>query len=219
MPTYEPVNEDIRSRVERLVEKYHQPLKDARVQLDLLWARSTLDGNGDITGPAIKHQGYPCAAVVRVIGLKDRSKGMGDAEILLDADRWDEWSEEEQNAIIDHELEHLELARDSEGAIKRDDLDRPKLRLRKHDHQFGWFDSIVRRHGSNALEWQQHQAFVDGPLKQLWLPYVDEEQPSAASGKRKGKAKGGVARALQDAIDKHFPGAEVTVNVGSDEAA
>lgn len=183
------------------------------MQLDLLWARATLDDNGDSNGPAIKHQGYPCAAVVRVIGLKDRCKGMGDAEILLDADRWDEWSEKEQNAIIDHELEHLELARDSEGTIKRDDLDRPKLRLRKHDHQFGWFDSIVRRHGSNALEWQQHKAFLDGPL------YVDEEQPAAAAGRRKGKAKGGVARALQDAIDKHFPGAEVTVNVGSDEAA
>ena len=35
----------------------------------------------------------------------------------------------------------------------RDDLGRPKLTLRAHDLQFGWFNVIVERHGTDRREW------------------------------------------------------------------
>ena len=91
-----------------------------------------------------------------------------DAEIVLDGDRWDELSAEEQDAAIDHELTHLELVVDDSG-LRRDDLDRPNLRIRKHDHQFGWFDCVARRHGTASFEWRQYEQFTEVSYKQLWL--------------------------------------------------
>ena len=39
----------------------------------------------------------------------------------------------ERRALLDHELHHLELKRDKKDRIRKDDLGRPLLRMRKHD--------------------------------------------------------------------------------------
>ena len=54
--------------------------------------------------------------------------------------------------------------------VKRDDLDRPKLRLRPHDWEIGGFGLIVSRHGANSLELQACREMVRGPVKQVLLP-------------------------------------------------
>ncbi len=160
MPIYEQDDGSIERIAKQMLVKYHGPLHDAEVKLDYLFARSKRDENGDATGPALKLHGYQCAAVVKVLSAKDRAKGLGDAEIVVDGDRWHEWSMEEKEALLDHELQHLELKTDEHGCVIRDDLDRPTLRCIKHDHQFGWFDAIARRHGAAAFEVQQAQAFL-----------------------------------------------------------
>jgi hypothetical protein len=161
--------------VDALLEKYHGELLAAGVRFDLLLAYSKKDQNGEPIGPALKANGYAAAATVRILSLKDRAKGLGDAEIVADGDRIDEWSEENLEAILDHEIEHLELSLDGQGSLKRDDLGRPRLRMRLHDRQFGWFDSIARRHGANSLEVTQASRFVVvGELRQLYLPGLAE---------------------------------------------
>lgn len=110
---------------------------------------------------------------IKVMSLKDRAAGRADAELLLDGDRWPTFADEEQAAIIDHELTHLELCIGDDG-LRRDDLDRPKLRVRKHDHQFGWFDAVARRHGEDSIEWQQYAQFTNTTYQQLWLPGMEE---------------------------------------------
>lgn len=172
MPRFEraPVDADI--IVGRMMERYHPQLRDAGVTVECLFAFALTDDNGDKVGAAVKLHGYTCKAVVRVLSLKDRTVGRGDVEVLIDGDNWPTWSDEEKDALLDHELEHVELRTDKDGVIIRDDLDRPKLRLRKHDHQFGWFDSIARRHGRASSEVQQALAFHD-QYSQLWLPYLD----------------------------------------------
>ncbi len=131
------------------MQKYHTGLADAEVSIDILLAHGPRDKNDDLSGPAIKVGGYPAKAKVRITSLAERAFGRGDAEIILDGDQVDEWSEEELAAIVDHELSHLAFAED------RDDLDRPKLRTVKHDRQFGWFDAVAKRHGRYAIEVQQ----------------------------------------------------------------
>lgn len=172
MPNYERIkkSDPVVAILNDMVASYHGELKEAEVTVDMLWVRANADDNGDPVGPALKHNGYQAAAVVRIIGLKDRAKGNADAEIVLDGDRWEEWDDDQKAAIIDHELTHLELATDGDGNVKRDDLGRPKLRMRKHDHQFGWFDSVVRRHGVAAIEHQQAKSFFDD-YKQLYLEF------------------------------------------------
>lgn len=192
MPTYEAAPAEAVRRIEALVEKYHGPLRDAGVAIDCLFAFPTVNANGDDVGNAVSHGGYRCAAKVRVIGLKDRSKGMGDAEIVVDGRQWDEWDDGERDAVLDHELEHLELVR-KKGAVATDDGGRPRLRCIKHDHQHGWFDAIVRRHGTKSLEWQQYRDLaigVESTVRQLWLPYITTEVATGeAPAKRDGKAK------------------------------
>lgn len=184
MPRYEKAPAQAGQIIERMMERYHPQLRDANVKVDVLFAFATTDEFGDRKGSAVKLHGYSCKAVVRVLGLKDRTVGRGDAEIVIDGDEWPTWPDDEKDALLDHELEHLELKTDKDGLVVRDDLDRPKLRIRKHDHQFGWFDSIARRHGSASLEIQQAQAF-HSQYKQLWLPYVDkpDQTPVVAEAK------------------------------------
>lgn len=181
MPIYDEGSEEQHEVVQQMMEKYHQPLVDAQVKIDVLRAWARKDKNGDPVGPALTLHGWPCLAIVRVIPYKQRVKGCGDAEIAIDDERWDELSEWDRKALIDHELEHLELRH------KQDDLDRPKLKLRHHDYRLEGFHSIIRRHGRFALEWQEYVRLAvdqDCPVKQLWLPYVQEQ---VATGSRRGK--------------------------------
>jgi hypothetical protein len=176
MATYQVAPKEVNRSVERMMKKFHSELHDAKVTIDCLFAHATRDQNGDSVGPSLKHQGYPANAIIKIIGLKDRTAGRKDAELLIDGDQWDLWSEDEQDALIDHELTHLELKTDAEGCVKRDDLDRPLLKIRKHDHQFGWFDCVARRHGEAAFEIRQWKEF-DGKYRQLWLGFSDNPQP------------------------------------------
>ena len=176
MPYYSNPDSDTLALLRRVVETYHGPLHSHQVQFDVLVAWGNKDDDGEITSPAIRVHGYQAVAAVRVISLRDRAKGMGDAEITIDGDHWDEYSEAERIAILDHELEHLEPVVDDEGRLKRDDLERPRLRLRRHDHHFGWFDCVARRHGRASLEVQQYERFTASPaFQQKWLPGMEVE--------------------------------------------
>lgn len=139
-----------------LITKYHQELADFDVRIDYMFAFAELDKEtSEKKGPAIKHNGWPALGLASRIKLKDRAKGMGDCEILLDADAWKVMPEAQRLALLDHELEHFEVKRDKFGGVVTDDLDRPVITIREHDRQHGWFDNIARRHGINSFEVEQ----------------------------------------------------------------
>jgi hypothetical protein len=174
MPRYEKAPVELGQIVERMMDRYHPQLRDAKVTIAQLFAFPLTDENGDTKGPALKHNGYPAAAVIKIIGLKERTDGRADSELVIDGDNWKFLSDAQKDALVDHELEHLELKTDKDGLLVRDDLERPKLVIRKHDHQFGWFDAVVRRHGRDSLEFIQFENFQTVEYKQNWLPYLDD---------------------------------------------
>ena len=174
MPRYSKAPAEAEQTIERMRDRYHPQIRDAGVTITCLFAFPLTDENGDSKGPALKFQGYPAQAVVKIIGLKERTDGRADAEIVVDGDNWPTLSDKEKDALIDHELEHLELKYDKDGLLVRDDLDRPKLIIRKHDVQAGWFDSIVRRHGRASPELRQYEKFKEVHYEQRWLPYLDK---------------------------------------------
>jgi hypothetical protein len=174
MSTYQLAQKSIADQVKKCLKQYHSELFDAGVSVDVLLAYAAKDANGDPVGPAVTTGGYACIAKIKIIGLKDRAAGRADCELILDGDRWNEFAGEERAAVIDHELTHLELCVGDDG-LKRDDLERPRLRTRKHDHQFGWFDEVVRRHGKDSIEWQQYEHFEDVGYTQLWLPCIEQD--------------------------------------------
>lgn len=152
--TYEKADDEVADTVAKAIKKWHPDLLKEKVTIDCLFAISD-------SGPAVKLHGYPCAAVVRKTTLKQRVKGWADAEIVIDAEQWQKFSTEERLALIDHEITHLEIVRDKFGACDRDDIDRPKLRLRLHDAQVGIFKCNIERHGENSLDGKIGNDFLD----------------------------------------------------------
>jgi hypothetical protein len=161
--TYEQAIEPAAGILAEVIQRWHRNLSDADVTIDLLAAHAPENAGAEEADqiPALTRGGYAVAAYTRVVALRDRTAGLGDAQIIYDGDAWRHWSPETRLAVLDHELEHLELVRDSEGEVKQDDLGRPRLRIKPHDHQHGWFDAVAQRHGAASLEVQQAQRLMD----------------------------------------------------------
>lgn len=159
------------------MENYHGPLSEAGVKVKVLLAHPPVDEAGDATGPALKVNGYEAIARIKILGLEDRVSYGFDAKMAIDSDKWDESSDEERAAVLDHELTHLELAVDDQGGVKRDDAGRPKLRMRKHDFQVGWFYNVAHRHGNASIEVRQCRQLLDSDdYRQCMLPGMAELQ-------------------------------------------
>jgi hypothetical protein len=134
-----------------VIADHHPRLAEAGVTTQLLVA------NAEEGKSPLKNRGYPCLALARIVSLKDRVAGLKDTVIYLDGARWAEKSEEEQRAVLDHELSHFELVLDKQKKVKLDAADRPKLRTRLHDHEIGVFFDVVERHGVSAIEAQSYR--------------------------------------------------------------
>ena len=158
MPTtYQTASQAIQDRAYDAMARYHPHLRDAKVRLTVLEASGPRDADGEVCGPAIKVRGQKAMACIKVTSLKDRAAGLGDAVLIIDADECDTWSDATWDALLDHELTHLELCTDKHGKLIRDDLGRPKLRMRHHDYEIGGFHEVADRHKGEAVEVQAVQ--------------------------------------------------------------
>lgn len=155
MNTYKAAGLDIARRAKRLVKKYHDNLAQARVRIDFLFV--TTDGED---GCALKCNGYPALAVASVIPQNNRVGLKADARIIVDKAAWDELTEKQRDAFLDHELQHFEAVM-NDNTVALDGNDRPKIRMRKHDVQLGFFSVIAKRHGEHSQEVIQARALVE----------------------------------------------------------
>ncbi len=122
-----------------LIEKRHRHLRQASIKS--AWAHSWQeDTDGRIRlGQAKK------------VGELERDGTGVDFYIILNSATYQELSEAERVALIDHELFHCAVCFDEKGEPRVDVRDRIVYRLRKHDFQE--FAAIVRQHGKNAPGW------------------------------------------------------------------
>jgi hypothetical protein len=170
MSTYTKCEESIHELAQQLINKYedHRLLLAVEIKLDLVFAFADTDDKGRPLNDALTKNGIKALGITRAVPLKDRALGRGDAEIALDGDWWKTASGDEQAALLDHELHHISLKTDKNGNIKYDDLNRPLIKLRKHDVEVGWFKVIAERHGSASQERKQAKAIMDGLGQWLW---------------------------------------------------
>lgn len=144
--TLEKADKDVKDLTEIVMRKHHQPLVERKIRVDILMAYGERDPNDNLIAPAVTLNGWPCNAKIKIVAYKDRVKGMGDAEMIIDADTWEKLNEKERMALVDHELQHLATT------DKIDELGRPKLKMRKHDVQVGWFKCVAERNGLASQE-------------------------------------------------------------------
>jgi hypothetical protein len=203
MSTYQKAPPEVRDMAEAILQEFisYKPIVEAKVKIDFLFAYAEVaeDGEqaGEAKGYALTKHGIRALGITRKLGIKDRVMGRGDAEVCLDGDWWKEATPARRRALLDHELHHLEVKTDEDGVVIRDDLKRPKLKLRKHDVEVGWFALVAGRHGSNSLEIEQAKLVMDS-YGQLFWPCIDAVEPMQLTNgsddertlaKRKRKAK------------------------------
>lgn len=173
MKSYSVASDDVMGHIERIREQYHSPDLDG-VTLAALFVFDL-----EATEPVLTHGGYPAQALCRITPVRDRALGVADAVIVIDRSNWLTLSARQRDALIDHELFHLERVLDDEtGVPKSDAVDRPKLAIRKHDHQFGWFDAIAQRHGDASPEVRQAKQLI-ASTGQLYLDFNGGQQQFA----------------------------------------
>lgn len=153
----------------------HKPLLDAKARIEYVMAYADLNEDGEQTGHALVARGCRLLGYARKMPLKDRAMGRADAEVTLDGDWWKDASEPERKALLDHELHHLTPKLDKDGALILDDLNRPKIALRKHDFEFGWFTAVAERNGAASLERRQAKQILDSAGQYYFPNFV---QPS-----------------------------------------
>ena len=184
---YTKADDEVLEIVREMRAAHHPELDEAEVTVDCYFATE------------VKLHGYECAAKVKKNSYAERVQGKPDATIFLSEDMWKDASDERRAALIDHELNHLEVqwaGTDTAGkkVAKTDDLGRPKLAMRMHDHQFGWFNAIAERHGDASYEVKQAKAFADenGQTYFGWSkpPANGPEAPVKNSGKNVTTADG-----------------------------
>jgi hypothetical protein len=131
--------------------------------------------------PVLTHQGYLAQAMIRITPVRERALGVADAVIVADRAHWLALSQPQRNALVDHELTHLARVLDNEsGQPKVDVLGRPKLRIRRHDHQIGYFDEVAQRHGDASPE-VRHAKHLIQATGQLYFDFRwTAKSPSAA---------------------------------------
>ena len=174
MTTYARGPKDVLDFVAEVMKKFHDDLHKAGIKVEMLMAFPPVDKDGEVTGPALKHDGHPCAALASIKNLKERVATGFDTRIELDNDIWAESDDETRAAIIDHEMCHWQLCLNDKGIVKTDEADRPKITKIEHDYQFGWFAVVARRHGQYSIEVQQAQRLLKSETwRQCWIPSME----------------------------------------------
>ena len=187
---------------EELIRKHHPDLDTTAAKVDIVMAFRDPDGEA----PAMEKDGHRIYGKASLINLKDRVKGMGDCEIMLDGDVWEELNEKVRAAILDHELEHFEVKRDKKGNFIWDDISRPALKSKNHDIQIGWFDKVARRHGSDSMEIKQLQQLFNDEDGQTYLPFLkfpgEGKEPFKVTMSSNGGPEVDVTAAFKDKLKK-----------------
>jgi hypothetical protein len=170
MPTFSKCPDEVYELARVVLCKFdnYECLLDAKIKIDFVFASADKDEDGNPKGPALKHRGRPALGITRPTKLKERVMGRGDAEVTLDADWWATASNAECEALLDHELYHINLKVNKDGSIAFDDIGRPVLVMRKHDVEIGWFSVVADRHGAKSQEQQQAKHIFEVYQQSFW---------------------------------------------------
>ncbi len=193
MSWYSIANEEVNLTIQEVMKENHGDLHAEGVTITALIARSE-------EGPALKVGGREALGCIRVTKLTERTLGLGDALMILDGESMVAWSSKRLQAVIDHELRHLMLAKNKKtGHIQRDDEGRPKLRIRPHDFEFGWFARTAELYGEESYEVSQAREIVAASWVQLLLPglEIDPDPTGLAAYSGTPELKKGLSRREQ----------------------
>lgn len=181
MATYSKATKELKEFSTSILSEFttHKLVLDANVNIEFLFAFGERNDNDELVSDALTRRGYRVLGICRKTSEKERVAGRADVEITLDHDYWDQADEAQQKALLDHELHHIEVVTDEAGTVVIDGARRPKIRMRKHDVEVGWFKIIAERNTTFSQECIQARAIFDqhGQAFFPWLATEVEEEP------------------------------------------
>src|SRR5512138_1793523 len=109
MSTFQKADPEVSEIADAIInsQEFHAPLAKHKVKIDYVFAYGDRDDDHVLIGDAITKNGMRVLGVTRKLPLKDRAMGRGDAEITIDHDWWEDATDSEKAALLDHELTHI----------------------------------------------------------------------------------------------------------------
>lgn len=159
-PDFRPQHEPYKIMA-ALRREFHPDIKDAKIAIAWMVGNKR-DADGHlILGKCVKASDL------------QRELVEWDFVILLNREVWQsqEWNIERKKALMDHELQHADVAVDREGNVKKDAKGRIMYRIRRHDIEE--FHAIARRHGVWKSDLEQ---FAEELMKSKAGPLFDSNQ-------------------------------------------
>jgi hypothetical protein len=165
MAIFDQARPEVYQMAREILEAHHPELRMPDglefASIAILMASAKPKENGEPTGePPLKDGGYPVLGRVKAVPYEQRVDGRRDAVIHLDASAWDEMTEPQQRALLDHFISHLEI-KTKDGLVVCDDWGRPKLELVLCDWRLQGFRSIAQRYGADAPEVAAARVFAE----------------------------------------------------------
>jgi hypothetical protein len=140
------------TRLRRVMHIYHHELEDVGARFCLTFVKAFDNDDEPVT--ALKFAGGTAIALVRLVNLEKRLRVPFEAEIKIDSFLWEEKTEREKDAILDHELAHVKVVTDAHGQPLTADDNRPKLKLVPDDIVITGMLSVIQHFGRDAGEYQ-----------------------------------------------------------------
>lgn len=162
---YKLAPKPVRTVTAKLLKKYHEELSKAEIDIAIVFVNAGQDKTG-FPIPAIVKNGKICAAKIGNTTTIHRVCGLADVIMQIDEQIWDKLRTETRDALIDHELTHLEISKDKDGYPMTDAAGRPVIQMKPHDVELGIFQEIVARHKAAAIDSHVIQALYESPAGQ-----------------------------------------------------
>lgn len=168
--SYTPAPEPVLDMLQDVIKRWHSDVEKAGVTFDAFMVAND-------SGPAIMVRGQQALACVKAMPEIERAQGTSDVRLLIDAEEWEKLSDPQRIGLLDHEVYHVKPVRDDKnGGFKLDSEGRPKIAMRKHDVEVGWFVEVAERHKDASPEVSQAKRLYDNFGQAFW-PFLTEIQP------------------------------------------
>ncbi len=135
-----------------VIQEFHDNLAKSSIAIDILFKHAERDENDKPKACALRVQGRPSMGCIRITNLKERILKHGDAEMILDGDRWEKLTEPQQRALLDQIVTRLDPMMSENDEPEVDEANRPLLKSRKCDIHYEGFEEVAARHGDNSQE-------------------------------------------------------------------
>lgn len=186
-----PADDTITRQLRQVMKEHHPDLVQAGVNVNVL-----------VSDKGVRHHGRDAYAKIKIANPEARAQLPVDAVLTIDGKAWNRLEEATQRALLDHELEHLVVSweylpwdpdSDDDPSVERrepklDEYDRPKLNMRSHDFEVGWFKSVAERHGEWSIERRQAADLAVSDMGQVFwlaaLPVAGTGTDGRATGRR-----------------------------------